>query len=55
MLKIAVLQDAGDEDDDDDDDSIDWESSDEESSSSDSDIGDEGGPMQLKHWMFFKK
>ncbi|CAH3149908.1 unnamed protein product [Porites lobata] len=43
------------DDDDDDDDSIDWESSDTESSSSDSDIGGEGGPQQLKAWMFLKK
>ncbi|XP_020613782.1 eukaryotic translation initiation factor 3 subunit C-like [Orbicella faveolata] len=45
----------GDVDDDDDDDSIDWDSSDDMSSSSDSDIGGEGGPTQLKHWMFIKK
>ena len=44
-----------DDDDDDDDDSSDWDSSDDMSSSSDSDIGGEGGPTQLKHWMFFKK
>ena len=40
---------------DDDDDSIDWDSSDDESSSSDSDIGGEGGPMQLTASMFIKK
>ena len=52
MLLLELFQVA---DDDDDDDSIDWESSDTESSSSDSDIGGEGGPQQLKAWMFLKK
>ena len=54
MLLLELFQ-VADDDDDDDDDSIDWKSSDTESSSSDSDIGGEGGPQQLKAWMFLKK